>query len=702
MAFVLKDRVKDTSTTTGTGSFTVSGTAPTGFQTFDDVMSSSDTTFYAIIHQTLGEWEVGVGTYSGSNVLARTTVTASSNSGSAVDFGSGTKDVFMDVPASAVALIGRNVTPVFDTKSDAEAYAPLTAPDQIRIEGYTSAGDGGGALYKKVDGEPSHEGKFSITLSDGETVAWYELAEILVGARMLGAVGDGETDNSTAITAARGAAGANRPILIDGGDFDSSLFQNLYGSWAEDALGCKLSLGDASRCEPIVWVEKKTAADRTSTEWDQGSAYFAVMKTGGSAPVAALTSYVITTKDADAAHASANSAVAHHSRARAQGAYADVWAGWDYAVSWAFGDNDRVNNVIGREIDINNRDADYGWQARVARGRHDGLAITMSESGPSVTWKTISTTSGSPVATVSPSAVGLVVGMTVTSANIPGGTTVTAIVGNTLTLSANATATAADTAATFASSVSLPGTHAIRITNHNLGASAATGWWTGLQISQNAIMPSRNGHGEAILIRGGSSVSRRYGGLRFFDGDFDYGISFAGDPVGASTTIDTTSGSAVVVVADPSKVYVGAVITSANLPEGAKVTAIDGVNVTLDEEATATASGTTATFQFDATPAFSNNAAIWLGNGHRIVWGDTTGGNYFIQKSAGGFFQIVANGIPLIAMSASGSAIFTLPSTPATLGSARTMVMSVPDDETLRISVRGSDGVTRKVDLTLS
>lgn len=98
MALVLKDRVKETSTTTGAGTFTLAG-AVTGFQAFSTI-GNGNTTYYAIVAQTPGEWEVGIGTYaSAGNTLARTTVLASSNSGSAVNFASGVKEVFVTYPA---------------------------------------------------------------------------------------------------------------------------------------------------------------------------------------------------------------------------------------------------------------------------------------------------------------------------------------------------------------------------------------------------------------------------------------------------------------------------------------------------------------------------------------------------------------------------------------------------------------------------
>jgi hypothetical protein len=99
MALVLADRVKETTTTTGTGTVTLLG-ASTGFQSFA-VIGNANTTYYCIAGQTGSEWEVGVGTYTSSGTtLARTTVLASSNSGSAVNFSAGTKDVFVTYPAS--------------------------------------------------------------------------------------------------------------------------------------------------------------------------------------------------------------------------------------------------------------------------------------------------------------------------------------------------------------------------------------------------------------------------------------------------------------------------------------------------------------------------------------------------------------------------------------------------------------------------
>jgi hypothetical protein len=118
MALVINDRVKETTTTTGTGAVSLAG-AVTGFETFAAGVGNSNTTYYAIVHQTANEFEVGLGTLDGdSSDLTRTTVISSSNSDSAVSFAAGTKDVFCTLPASKLifedanndATVGRNLT----------------------------------------------------------------------------------------------------------------------------------------------------------------------------------------------------------------------------------------------------------------------------------------------------------------------------------------------------------------------------------------------------------------------------------------------------------------------------------------------------------------------------------------------------------------------------------------------------------------
>ena len=99
MALVINNRVRETTTTTGTGAQTLAG-AVDGFQTFAAGIGNSNTTYYAISLNTANEWEVGLGTLnSDSSTLTRTTVLESSNSDSAVDFAAGSKEIFCTLPS---------------------------------------------------------------------------------------------------------------------------------------------------------------------------------------------------------------------------------------------------------------------------------------------------------------------------------------------------------------------------------------------------------------------------------------------------------------------------------------------------------------------------------------------------------------------------------------------------------------------------
>lgn len=105
MALVIKDRIKENSTTTGTGAIALGGASAT-YAAFNSVMSNNDTTYYAIAHTATGvdEWEVGLGTWNTGNTLTRTTVIAGSNGTNAVNFAAGSKEVFMSYLADKAVI----------------------------------------------------------------------------------------------------------------------------------------------------------------------------------------------------------------------------------------------------------------------------------------------------------------------------------------------------------------------------------------------------------------------------------------------------------------------------------------------------------------------------------------------------------------------------------------------------------------------
>ena len=107
MAFALNDRVKETSTTTGTGTFDLAG-AEIGFESFVSGIGNGNITYYAISNDGTAEFEVGFGTVTdaATDTLSRDTIISSSNSDALVDFSAGTKTVFCTLPASRTPSAG--------------------------------------------------------------------------------------------------------------------------------------------------------------------------------------------------------------------------------------------------------------------------------------------------------------------------------------------------------------------------------------------------------------------------------------------------------------------------------------------------------------------------------------------------------------------------------------------------------------------
>jgi hypothetical protein len=144
MAFVLADRVKDSTTTTGTGAVTLSGTAPTGFQNFGAI-GNTNSTYYCIQGQGTAEWEVGIGTYTAAGtIFSRDTVLASSNAGSLVTFSAGTKDVFCDLPASWAT--GRAAS---GANSDITSLSSLASINGGQIAGFRNLIINGGGVVSQ-------------------------------------------------------------------------------------------------------------------------------------------------------------------------------------------------------------------------------------------------------------------------------------------------------------------------------------------------------------------------------------------------------------------------------------------------------------------------------------------------------------------------------------------------------------------------
>ena len=130
MALVINDRVKETSTTTGTGTFDLAG-AETGYESFVAGVGTTNTTYYAIELNSAGEWEVGIGTVTdaGTDTLSRETIITSSNGDAAVNFSAGTKNVFCTLPAK------KTMSPVMQATGYVVTHASTLDEDQTLDSG---------------------------------------------------------------------------------------------------------------------------------------------------------------------------------------------------------------------------------------------------------------------------------------------------------------------------------------------------------------------------------------------------------------------------------------------------------------------------------------------------------------------------------------------------------------------------------------
>jgi len=127
MALVISDRVKETTTTSGTGTYTLGG-AVTGFETFTANLSDGDTTYYACTDNT--DFEIGLGTFTTSGTtLARTTILASSNSGSAVNWAAGTRTIFCTLPAAKAVFLDASGNATIEGDVDIDGITNLDVTD---------------------------------------------------------------------------------------------------------------------------------------------------------------------------------------------------------------------------------------------------------------------------------------------------------------------------------------------------------------------------------------------------------------------------------------------------------------------------------------------------------------------------------------------------------------------------------------------
>ncbi len=291
MALVLKDRVKETTTTTGTGAISLGG-AVANFQAFSAVLSNGDTTYYAIVDTTNTAFEVGLGTYASSgNTLTRTTVLESSNSGSAVNLSAGSKSIFIAYPAEKAVYeesdgsvlienleLNANSIKSTDTNGNIQLFPNGTGftelygntnPGTVR---FNCESNSHGVTVKG----PAHSAAATYTVNLPNTLGLTQASGLVTSdANGVVTFDNGTIDESTTITSSSNAATLN---LRDGNSFLHDLTENVTYTFSNPAASGKVSMFvlkiiQGSSARTITWpssVDWAAATAPTLTATNDG------------------------------------------------------------------------------------------------------------------------------------------------------------------------------------------------------------------------------------------------------------------------------------------------------------------------------------------------------------------------------------------------------------------------------------------------
>ena len=269
MAFLIKDRVLETCSSPGTGAITLLG-AVTGYQSFSTAFSSTNgtTTYYCIADQGGANWEVGLGTWNTGNTLSRTTVYASSNGGSTVNFASGTQNVFCTYPAEyAVYQGGPLGTPSSGTVTN------LTGTASININGTVGATTQNTGAFTTVTANASTSGTSTTGAFSYGTLSYTDVNHILTMQSSQNSYVQMEIQNTNTGTA------ASSDVIVSNNNTTATTY---YGDFGMNSSGWTGTPGTNSFNSPNTVYLTATTADLAIGTTTANAIRFAV---GGGADV---------------------------------------------------------------------------------------------------------------------------------------------------------------------------------------------------------------------------------------------------------------------------------------------------------------------------------------------------------------------------------------------------------------------------------
>ena len=218
MALVLNDRVKETSTTTGQGTFSLGG-ASTGFETFVTGIGNSNTTYYLAAHESDGTWELGIGTVTDASpdTLARTTVIdTSAGNTTKIDFASGSKTIFCTLPAGKAVFLDADGDVTLGANLSVGGNLDVTGTFDLSDSNFTNAGN---IQLDSISGDSDTNTSITFSGSDVITMATGGTSALTIDASQNVTVAGDLTVSGDDITMGTNTAG--NLLIADGTNFNS-------------------------------------------------------------------------------------------------------------------------------------------------------------------------------------------------------------------------------------------------------------------------------------------------------------------------------------------------------------------------------------------------------------------------------------------------------------------------------------------------
>ena len=217
MALVLNDRVKETSTTTGQGTFSLGG-ASTGFETFVTGIGNSNTTYYLAAHESDGTWELGIGTVTDASpdTLARTTVIdTSAGNTTKIDFASGSKTIFCTLPAGKAVFLDADGDVTLGANLSVGGNLDVTGTFDLSDSNFTNAGN---IQLDSISGDSDTNTSITFSGSDVITMATGGTSALTIDASQNVTVAGDLTVSGDDITMGTNTAG--NLLIADGTNFN--------------------------------------------------------------------------------------------------------------------------------------------------------------------------------------------------------------------------------------------------------------------------------------------------------------------------------------------------------------------------------------------------------------------------------------------------------------------------------------------------